>query len=142
MVMLSCRKCGSEVASDEKAKKCRNCGELFPFQCAVCSKHIRPPIPDFPVERYFTEDNRPLCQDHYQRQCPECNQWFRADENPGFFLCAQCAAKRGAQSAEPEETEEARVPKKSGCGAGVLMAIVGLSSLLYIASQAAFAAWH
>src|SRR5688572_29010834 len=100
MVMLRCRKCGSEVASDEKAKKCRNCNELFPFECAVCSKSIRPPIPDFPIERYFTEDNQPLCQDHYQRQCPECNRWFRADENPGFFLCADCTAQREQENAD------------------------------------------
>ena len=140
MVKLSCRKCGSEVASDEKAKKCKNCGELFPFECAVCSKSIRPPIPDFPIERYFTEDNKPLCQDHYQRQCPECSRWFRADENPGFFLCTQCTAKREAENAADDEPEVA--PKKAGCGAGVLLAIFAFSGMLYVAARSALAAWQ
>ena len=94
MVLLHCRECGTEIASDTRQTKCTKCGTLFPFACAVCHKLLRPPIPDFPIERYFTTDHQPLCEDHYQRQCPECQKWFQADENPGYYLCPECTAKR------------------------------------------------
>ena len=94
MVLLHCRECGTEIPSDTRKTKCQQCGALFPFACAVCNKLLNPPIPDYPVERYFTADGKPLCEDHYQRQCPECQRWFQADDNPGFFLCRDCAAKR------------------------------------------------
>lgn len=145
MVTVRCRSCGMEVDSDETRKKCPHCGELFPFECAVCGKHLRPPIPHFPVEKYFTEDNRPLCQDHYQRQCPECGKWFRADENPGYYMCAACSAKREAAVAETQaeydeaddETESPRRAGSPGCfailsiclGSGFLFC-AGIASLL------------
>ncbi len=99
MAKLKCRSCGGDVDSDEKTRKCRHCNELFPFACAVCDKHLRPPIPAYPVERYYNEAGDTLCTDHYQRECPECKKWFRADENPGFFLCSDCTHLRaiGAQ---------------------------------------------
>ena len=96
VLVLKCRNCGGDVVSNERARKCRHCSELFPFECAVCSRHLRPPLPDYPVERFFNDDGLPLCEDHYQRQCPECDKWFRADENPGFFLCTECTTRRDA----------------------------------------------
>jgi predicted RNA-binding Zn-ribbon protein involved in translation (DUF1610 family) len=154
MVMLQCRKCGGEVSSDERSKKCKNCGELFPFECAVCARHLRPPVPDFPVERYFTEDNEPLCSDHYQRQCPECNKWFRADENPGYFMCLDCTKKRDAAvrntarsapaSDDYEEEDDEPAPRSKsgggGCGASMLMALFIGSGLFYFAQKVVFAA--
>jgi predicted RNA-binding Zn-ribbon protein involved in translation (DUF1610 family) len=146
MVMLQCRTCGAEVASDERSKKCKNCGELFPFECAVCSRHLRPPIPDFPIERYFTEDNKPLCSEHYQRQCPECNRWFRADENPGFFMCRECTANREAASAATaqttyaEEEEETAPRAKGGCGASMLIFILMGAGVCYLAQKVVLAA--
>ncbi|MBV9864472.1 MAG: hypothetical protein JO316_03930 [Abitibacteriaceae bacterium] len=94
MVLLHCRECGAEIASDTRKTKCEKCGTLFPFACAVCGKLLNPPIPDYPIERYFTPDRKPLCEEHYQRQCPECQKWFQASENPGYFLCTECTAKR------------------------------------------------
>lgn len=94
MVQLHCRECGTEISSDTRKTKCPQCGVMFPFACAVCQKLLNPPIPDYPIERYFTADGKPLCEDHYQRQCPECERWFQADDNPGFFLCRDCTAKR------------------------------------------------
>ena len=99
MVLLHCRECGAEIQSNTKQTKCPKCSTLFPFACNVCSKLLTPPIPDYPIERYFTADNKPLCADHYQRQCPECSKWFQADENPGYFLCKECSVKRGSESA-------------------------------------------
>jgi len=134
--MLQCRQCGSEVASDAREKKCRDCGELFPFECAVCGKHLRPPIPDFPIERYFNEQNQPLCADHYQRQCPECSKWFRADENPGYFMCADCT--RNPESAlqadaGSDDYDEAPPKPKSGLGCSVMMSlcVCGAGALFY-----------
>ncbi len=134
MVKLKCRNCGADVASDEKARKCRSCNTLFPFACAVCERKMRPPLPDFPVERYFNDDNEPLCEDHYQRQCPECSKWFQADENPGFYLCAECAHEREGQVAEdstqdehkftPEQEAEAdTAARKAGCGSTAVLAL-------------------
>ena len=108
MVKLQCRSCGGKVDSDEKARKCRHCNELFPFECAVCAKHMRPPIPEFPVERYYNEALQPLCADHYQRECPECNRWFRADENPGFYLCPDCTQQRENGDASSGDSRDTR----------------------------------
>jgi hypothetical protein len=143
MAMLKCRKCGGEVATDERARQCRSCNELFPFACAVCTRKMRPPLPDYPIERYFNDAGDPLCEDHYQRQCPECSRWFQADENPGFYLCSECTTRRESQNADgtigmdattsetqPEgpatgdqDEDDRREPRKSGCGAGVLAAL-------------------
>jgi hypothetical protein len=57
----------------------------------VCQRQLRPPFPVFEDERYLTLDDEPLCGDHYLRKCPDCGDWFRADENPGFFRCRKCA---------------------------------------------------
>ena len=157
MVNLQCRHCGAEVASDEKARKCKNCGDLFPFVCAVCDKHLRPPIPDFPVERYFNDVGQPLCADHYQRQCPECNRWFRADENPGFFMCPDCTAKREAGAAaessskpdsddenefeEDGDQDETAAPQRRGCGAASLLFLIAIIGLFWSAGHQLWAAW-
>lgn len=140
MVMLKCRNCGADVASDEKARKCRSCNTLFPFACAVCERKMRPPLPDFPVERYFNDESEPLCEDHYQRQCPECQKWFQADENPGFYLCGDCAHLREGQvtdgtndldtvpgGSQPEmsqeqEAEADHAARKAGCGSAAVLA--------------------
>lgn len=138
MVMLECRTCGKPVSSDERSKKCPSCGELLPFECAVCSRHLRPPIPNFPVEKYFTDDNKPLCTDHYQRQCPDCNEWFRADENPGFFICSRCSSKK--MVGEDDGGEDEAAPKaKGGCGAGVLIFFISSTFLLYFVQHVALA---
>jgi hypothetical protein len=146
VLVLKCRQCGSDVVSNEKARKCRNCSELFPFECAVCSKHLRPPLPDYPVERFFNDEGLPLCEEHYQRQCPECERWFRADENPGFFLCAECTTERDAReasssprsgsgsrgsSASREDGDGAPAAAKSGCGASVVALFALGSSLVW-----------
>lgn len=141
MVMLKCRNCGADVASDEKARKCRSCNALFPFACAVCERKMRPPLPDFPVERYFNDSCEPLCENHYQRQCPECQKWFQADENPGFYLCQSCTQRREAQVAdgtvgldavpedpqpdlsEAEAAEADHAAHKAGCGSTAVLAI-------------------
>ena len=140
MVMLQCRTCGAEVASDERTKKCKSCGELFPFECAVCNRHIRPPVPDFPVERFFDENNKPLCSEHYQRQCPECSRWFRADENPGYFLCSDCTAKRDADAGGTSSDDTASSAKKGGCGASMLALLMMGMGVLYVAQKMVWAA--
>lgn len=140
MVMLKCRNCGADVASDEKARKCRSCNTLFPFACAICERKMRPPLPDFPIERYFNDSSEPLCEDHYQRQCPECSKWFQADENPGFYLCGECTQRREGQvgdgtvalDAVPEdlqlqltqaqEAEASHAASKAGCGSTSVIA--------------------
>ena len=144
MMMLKCRNCGADVASDEKARKCRSCQTLFPFACAICERKMRPPLPDFPIERYFNESCEPLCEDHYQRQCPECSKWFQADENPGFYLCGDCAHRREGQVAdgtvgadatpgssqarltEDQEVEATQAARKAGCGSAsvVVLAVI------------------
>ena len=159
MVKLKCRNCGSEVDSDEKARKCRHCNELFPFACAVCAKHLRPPIPEYPIERYYNENGEPLCAEHYQRECPECGKWFRADENPGFFLCPDCAQRRETEGAPnenvavannvrdtedtyrddvyEEETPPARAKSGAGCvGAFLLSVGVVCTPLLWLGLRA------
>ena len=91
MAMLSCRHCGASINSDARLTQCRKCGALFPFVCKVCNKQLRPPFPVFEDERYLTLDDEPLCGEHFLRKCPDCGEWFRADENPGFFRCHKCA---------------------------------------------------
>jgi len=97
MAFVRCRECGHEIKADTKQTRCEQCGTFFPFTCAVCDKFLRPPFAAYDDERYVTEDNRPLCQDHYQRQCPQCKKWFQADQNPGYFLCPDCARARQQQ---------------------------------------------
>ena len=94
MAVVHCRECGHEIKADTKATRCDKCGSFFPFTCAVCDKYLRPPFDIYDDERYVNDDSKPLCQDHYQRQCPECHKWFQADENPGYFLCLSCAKLR------------------------------------------------
>lgn len=94
MAFVHCRECGHEIPAEAKQTRCEKCGTFFPFTCAVCDKFLRPPFAAHDDERYVTEDHRPLCPEHYHRQCPECKKWFQADENPGFFLCLSCAQTR------------------------------------------------
>jgi hypothetical protein len=90
MALLHCRDCGAEIDSDSRQTRCKQCGALFPFACVACGRSLRPPFPVYADERYLTHENEPLCSDHFLRQCPDCNKWFRADENPGFFRCLAC----------------------------------------------------
>jgi len=90
MALLKCRHCQTEIDSNARKTRCPGCGQLFPFACAVCDAPLRPPFPVFDDERYLNSDNAPLCADHFQRQCPKCQSWFSADENPGYFLCQSC----------------------------------------------------
>jgi len=90
MALLKCRHCQTEIDSNARKTRCPGCGQLFPFACAVCDAPLRPPFPVFEDERYLNADNHPLCSDHFQRQCPKCQNWFSADENPGYFLCQSC----------------------------------------------------
>ena len=102
MAFVHCRECGHEIPAENKQTRCEKCGTFFPFTCAVCDKFLRPPFAVLDDERFVTEDHRPLCPDHYQRQCPECKKWFQADENPGFFLCLSCAQNRQKRVAAPK----------------------------------------
>ncbi len=101
MAILQCRNCGGEVDSDTRRSQCRGCGALFPFQCAECGKKLRAPFPIFEDERFLTLEStpEPLCDEHFLRKCPDCENWFQADENPGYFRCASCAQK--AQKSVP-----------------------------------------
>lgn len=144
---LKCRNCGADVASDEKARKCRSCQTLFPFACAICERKMRPPLPDFPIERYFNDVCQPLCEDHYQRQCPECSKWFQADENPGFYLCPSCTQRREGQVAdgtigldatpgasqagfsEAQEAEATHAARKAGCGSTAILAFALIATV-------------
>ena len=106
MATLKCNSCGGNIASNARRVQCPHCGELFPFACARCQRKLRPPFSEFDDERYLTHDTppQPLCDDHYLRQCPDCNTWFGADENPGFFRCARCAEiHREQQARQPAE---------------------------------------
>lgn len=95
MAVLSCLQCGEEIDSDTRRTQCRGCGALFPFQCAVCEKKLRSPFPVFDDERFLSLDSspQPLCEDHFLRKCPDCDAWFQADQNPGYFRCSNCAQK-------------------------------------------------
>ncbi len=106
MATLKCNSCGGDIASNARRVQCPHCGELFPFACARCQRKLRPPFSVFEDERYLTHDAPPLplCDDHYLRQCPDCDVWFGADENPGYFRCVPCAQiHREKQLAQPAE---------------------------------------
>jgi len=109
MALLKCRHCETEIDSNARKTRCPGCGQLFPFACAVCEAPLRPPFPVFDDERYINDDNEPLCPEHFQRQCPKCETWFAADENPGYFLCKNCMA--GNESPAEEETETVEQPE-------------------------------
>lgn len=140
MAFVHCRECGHEIKADTKQTRCEKCGSFFPFTCAVCDKYLRPPFDVYEDERYVTDDGQPLCQDHYQRQCPECKKWFQADENPGYFLCLACskareertvtsnvaAATRTGLSAAPEDVRRAPAPAFDT----LVLAIIGGSLVL------------
>ncbi len=106
MATLKCNSCGGNISSNARRVQCPHCGELFPFACARCDRKLRPPFNVFEDERYLTHDSSPLplCDEHYLRQCPDCDQWFGADENPGFFRCVSCAeAHAEKQARQPVE---------------------------------------
>lgn len=126
MAMLSCRHCDAPINSDARLTQCKKCGSLFPFECHVCQRQLRPPFPVFDDERYLTLDNEPLCGDHFLRKCPDCSEWFRADENPGFFRCRKCADAAAAKPRRPvpiveevEEMDEMPVPAPVAVGMGM-----------------------
>ena len=107
MATLNCNSCGGHISSNARRVQCPHCGELFPFVCARCDHKLRPAFPVFDDERYLSLDAppQPLCDDHYLRKCPDCDNWFGADENPGYFRCAGCAEIQARQKAElPEDT--------------------------------------
>ena len=102
MATLKCNSCGGNIASNARRVQCPHCGELFPFACARCGRKLRPPFSVFDDERYLTHDAPPLplCDDHYLRQCPDCDIWFGADENPGYFRCVPCAQIHAEKQAQ------------------------------------------
>lgn len=93
MATLNCNSCGGDISSNARRVQCPHCGELFPFVCAHCDNKLRPAFPVFDDERYLTLDAPPLplCDDHYLRKCPDCDEWFSANENPGYFRCLSCS---------------------------------------------------
>ena len=95
MATLKCKSCEGNISSTARRVQCPHCGELFPFVCARCDHKLRPAFAEFDDERYLTLDAppQPLCDEHYLRKCPDCDEWFSADENPGFFRCAAAAPK-------------------------------------------------
>ena len=113
MPLVHCRECGHEIKADTKQTRCDKCGTFFPFTCAVCEKFLRPPFAVYEDERYLTDEGQPLCQDHYQRQCPECHNWFQADENPGYFLCLSCAQARQHKTVVATPAPAAHTPAPS-----------------------------
>lgn len=106
MATLKCNTCGGNISSSARRVQCPHCGELFPFACSRCNRKLRPPFSVFEDERYLSLETPPLplCDDHYLRQCPDCEKWFGADENPGYFRCVSCAEihekKQAAQAPE------------------------------------------
>ncbi len=68
MALLNCRECGQEIDSNTRQTRCRGCGALFPFACVVCERSLRPPFPVYSDERYLSDEDAPLCQQHFQRQ--------------------------------------------------------------------------
>ncbi len=114
MAFVHCRECGHEIKANSKQTRCDKCGSFFPFTCAVCDKFLRPPFDVYEDERYVTADNQPLCQDHYQRQCPECRKWFQADENPGYFLCLACSKEREERTISSNVTAARRTGLPAG----------------------------
>ena len=108
MATLKCNSCGGEIASNARRVQCPHCAALFPFACAECGRNLRPPFAESADERYLTEETppRPLCDEHYLRKCPDCEQWFGADENPGYFRCPTCAERRLSEPQVEEEYED------------------------------------
>jgi len=113
MALLNCRECGQEIDSNTRQTRCRGCGALFPFACAVCERSLRPPFPVYSDERYLSDEDAPLCQQHFQRQCPECEKWFQADKNPGFFLCPECGIEKTAQNQRDAMQPVAAAPARA-----------------------------
>jgi predicted amidophosphoribosyltransferase len=103
---LHCRSCSAEIDSEARQTRCKQCGTLFPFACAVCERSLRTPFPVYQDERYLTSENLPLCANHFERQCPECQKWFVASENPGFFVCPACAEERSKALRVPSWNDE------------------------------------
>ena len=120
MATLKCNSCGGNISSSARRVQCPHCGELFPFACSQCDRKLRPPFSVFEDERYLSLDTPPLplCDEHYLRQCPDCEKWFGADENPGYFRCVSCAqiheAKLAAQP--PEVFASTDVPQMNAGG--------------------------
>lgn len=106
MATLKCKTCGGNISSSARRVQCQHCGELFPFACSRCNRKLRPPFSVYEDERYLSLETppQPLCDAHYLRQCPDCEKWFGADENPGYFRCISCAKiheqKQAAQAPE------------------------------------------
>ncbi len=105
MALLKCRNCAAEISSDARVTRCKGCGTLFPFACDVCGRSLRPPFPVYSDERYLDGTDKPLCPDHFQRQCPSCKTWFQADENAGYFMCKMCLEVREAAVAPSAAVE-------------------------------------
>ena len=107
MATLKCNSCEGEISSSARRVQCPHCGALFPFACAQCNRNLRPPFSVFTDERYLTLDDppQPLCDEHYLRKCPDCDDWFGAHENPGYFRCSSCAAIHEAKLSQPRELE-------------------------------------
>lgn len=119
MAILHCRHCEAAIDSDARRSQCRECLALFPFECAVCGSNLRAPFPVFDDERHLTMDEvpQPLCEDHFFRKCPECQQWFQNHQNPGYFRCRTCAEKIYNTCSSPgwtDELLEAGVPFEAG----------------------------
>lgn len=110
LAQLKCNSCGGEIASNARRVQCPHCAALFPFACAECGRNLRPPFSAFADERYLTlgDEPQPLCEEHYLRKCPDCQNWFGADQNPGYFRCPTCAElhEREAQLADEAEPME------------------------------------
>ena len=125
MATLKCNSCGGNISSSARRVQCPHCGELFPFRCARCDHKLRPPFSVFDDERYLTLDTPPqtLCDEHYLRQCPDCQEWFSADENPGYFRCRSCAEiherKVEAEYDEPVATAPATFAAPATATGGV-----------------------
>lgn len=118
MALLKCRNCGAEISSDARVTRCKGCGTLFPFDCSVCGRSLRPPFPVYSDERYLTGTEEPLCPDHFQRQCPSCKTWFQADENSGYFMCKMCLEVREAAAVPVAAPVAAAAPAPSLATAG------------------------
>ena len=115
MALLKCRNCAAEISSDERVTRCKGCGALFPFECSVCARSLRPPFPVYSDERYLDGADHPLCSDHFQRQCPSCQSWFQADENSGYFMCKMCLEIREASVVDvPERLVASANPANAG----------------------------
>ena len=116
MATLKCNSCGGEITSNARRVQCPHCAALFPFACAECGRNLRPPFSEYADERYLTLDEspRPLCEEHYLRRCPDCDAWFGAHKNPGYFRCPDCAQIHEHQlaqaPAEPPPLEAEAMP--------------------------------